>query len=123
MEKLKWLLGIAVLAIVAFSAWQVISSRLADAELQSDLYDMSSQVGAKIGLDAQRSEDDLRSAVIHKAAEHGISLEPQQVTVRRLVESEGTSNGPVWYLEADYTTRVNLFVCSLPLHFNPSSTK
>src|SRR5258706_12014153 len=123
MEKLKFVCGLTLLALAAFVVWQIVSCKLANAELQNDLHDLSAQVGTKIGLDAQKSDDELRSSVIRKASAVGIHLEPDQITVRRLVESEGTSGGPVVYLEANYAARVNLLVYSFPLHFNPTSTK
>ena len=123
MGKLKLILALAVSGLAGVAAWQIISCKLANAELQSDLHDLSAQVGTKIGLDAQKSDDELRSSVIRKAAAVGIHLEPDQITVRRLVESEGTSGGPVAYLEANYAARVNLVVYSFPLHFNPTSMK
>ena len=89
MGKLKLILALAVLGLAGFAGWQIISSKLANAELQSDLHDLSAQVGTKIGLDAQKSDDELRGSVIRKAAAVGIHLEPDQITVRRLVESEG----------------------------------
>jgi hypothetical protein len=123
MGKLKLILALAVSGLVGAIGWQIISCKLANAELQSDLQDLSAQVGTKIGLDAQKSDDELRSSVIRKAAAAGIHLEPDQITVRRLVESEGTSPGPVVYLEVNYSARVNLLVYSFPLHFNPTSVK
>ena len=123
MGKLRLILALAVLGLAGVAGWQIISCKLANAELQSDLHDLSAQVGTKIGLDAQKSDDELRSSVIRKATAVGIHLEPDQITVRRLVESEGTSGGPIVYLEVNYTARVNLLVYSFPLHFNPTSVK
>jgi hypothetical protein len=55
---------------------------LANVELESDLRDIASQAGARIGLETMSTDEELRSAVIHKAGEHNIQLQPEQVTVR-----------------------------------------
>ena len=54
---------------------------LANVELESDLRDIASQAGARIGLETMSTDEELRSAVIHKAGEHNIQLQPEQVTV------------------------------------------
>jgi hypothetical protein len=56
---------------------------LANVELQSDLKDLLSLTGTRIGLVDPRSTDQIRDQVIEHAAQHGISLEPEQVDVER----------------------------------------
>jgi hypothetical protein len=56
--------------------------------------------------------------VIAKAEDRGIQLERQQVTVQRTFTTEVLSVS----LAADYDARVNLFVKSFTIHFNPSSS-
>ena len=118
-RKAKILLGLAVLALAVAVGWQIASCEIANLELQTDMRDIAAQVGARIGLEAPNSDEDLRNAVIHKAREHDIQLEPGQVTVQR------TTNGKTLtiYLAADYKARVNLLLYSITLHFTPSSTK
>lgn len=57
--------------------------------------------------------------MIRKAKEHGVDLEPGQVTVRRTTSGESST----LYLAADYTAHVNLAIFSFSLHFTPSSDK
>jgi len=121
--KLKLILTLAVLGMAASLAGKSSRANWRTPNCKGIWHDLSAQVGTKIGLDAQKSDDQFRNSVIRKAAAVGIHLEPDQITVRRLVESEGTSSGPVVYLEANYTARVNLLVYSFRLHFNPISIK
>jgi hypothetical protein len=119
MGKAKVILGLAVLALAVFAGWQIGSCELANAELQSDLRDLAAEVGTRIGLDARSTDEQLRSAIIHKAEGYDIQLEPGQVTVIR----SGAGWDSTVYLAVDYTQRVNLFVYSFNLHFTPSSKK
>jgi len=117
--RAKILLGLAVLALAVAVSWQIASCEIANLELQTDLRDIAAQVGSRIGLDAPNSDDDLRNAVIHKAREYDIQLEPAQVTVQHT----GSGKTLTTYLAADYKSRVNLLVYSFTLHFTPSSAK
>lgn len=119
MGKAKLILVLAIVALALAAGWQIVSCHLANAELQDDLNDLSAQSGAQIGLSAPTAEDDLRSAVIRRAKEHGIELTPEQVTVHHTV----TSDASTVTLAVDYDARVNLLVYSFTLHFTPSSTK
>lgn len=117
--KAKIILGSAVLGLAVIAGWQIGSSELANLELQGDLRDVAAQVGTRIGLDAQSTEEELRNVVIRKAQQHDIQLDPGQVTVIRT----GTGESSVVYLAADYKARVNLLGYSLALHFTPSSKR
>jgi hypothetical protein len=119
MGKAKLILGLAILGVAVAAGWQIAACEIANVELQADLRDIASQVGSRIGLDALNSDEDLRNAVIHKAEEHDIQLEPAQVTVQR------TGSDKTWfiYLAVDYKAHVNLLLYSFTLHFTPSSTK
>ena len=119
MGRAKVILGLAVLALAAIAGWQIGSCEVANLALQGDLRDLAAQVGTRIGLDAQSTEEELRNAVIRKAQEHDIELEPGQVTVRRM----GTGTSSTVYLAADYKARVKLLGFSFTLHFTPSSAK
>jgi hypothetical protein len=118
-RKAKILLGSAVLALAVAVGWQIASCEIANLELQADMRDIAAQVASRIGLEAPNSEEDLRNAVIHKAEEHNIQLEPAQVAVQRT----GSGKTLTIYLAADYKSRVNLLIYSFALHFTPSSTK
>jgi len=119
MGKPKLLLGFAALAVVVPIGWQIVSAEISNAELQADMRDIAAQVGSRIGLEAPNSEEQLRTAVLHKAEEHGISLTAEEVTVRQTGEGKSV----VIFLSADYRSRVNLLVYSFTLHFMPSSNK
>jgi hypothetical protein len=119
MGKAKLILGLAILGLAVVAGWQIASCELANIELQADLRDIAAQGGSRIGLEALHSDDDLRNAVIHKAKEYDIQLEPAQVTVQRT----GGDKSWVISLAADYKARVNLVLYSFSLHFTPSSAK
>ena len=120
MRALKLTLLGAVVVLLVVTAWQVGSRELANFELQDDLHDMASQLGARIGFNAPHSDDEYRNMVIRKAGDHGIVLTPEQVTVRRTGEGSETT---AIYLAADYTAAVKLPGWSFALHFTPSSEK
>lgn len=117
MRKAALILGLAAFALAAFVGWQVASSYLANYELQSDLKDIASQNGFRIGLNAPSTEEDLRNAVIEKAKEEGIQLEPQEVTVKRM-QTEDTL---LLDLAVDYNAPVGLPGLMFDLHFTAAS--
>jgi hypothetical protein len=119
MRKAKIILGLAILALMVAVGWRIGSCELANAELQSDLRDLAAEVGARIGLDARSTDEQLRNAIIHKAEGYDIQLDPGQVTVIR----SGAGWDSTVYLAVDYQARVNLFVYSFTLHFAPSSKR
>jgi hypothetical protein len=119
MRKVKLIPGLAVLAFVVVAGWQIASCELANIELRGDMRDLAAQVGTRIGLTPQSTDEDFRRAVIRKAQEHEIQLEPEQVTVER----SGTDEAPIIYLAADYKVRVKLPGFSFTFHFTPSSAK
>lgn len=119
MGKVKLILGLAILGLVVVAGWQIASCELANIELQADMRDIAAQGGSRIGLEALHSDEDLCNAVIHKAEEHDIQLEPAQVTVQRT----GSGKTSAISLAADYKARVNLFLYSFSFHFTPSSAK
>jgi hypothetical protein len=119
MGKAKLILGLAILGLVVAAGWQIASCEIANLELQTDMRDIAAQVASRIGLEAPNSDEDLRNAVIHKAEEHDIQLEPVQVTVQHT----GSGKTSAINIAADYKARVNLLVYSFTLHFTPSSAK
>jgi hypothetical protein len=116
-RKVKVILALIVFALMASTVWQIASCELANYEFKDDLKDMASMGGARIGLAAQGSNDDLRAKVMHKAAVYGIALNPEQITVER----SGTEEAPVLFLAAKYRTRVWLPGMSLIFHFTATS--
>jgi hypothetical protein len=118
MRKATVILGLAVLLLAAFAAWQITACYVANSGLQSDMKDFAVQNGARIGLLTFSTEEELRNAVIARAKEHGIQLAPEQVTVRRTL----TPGMLEISLAADYEARVNLLGFSFTIHFTPSSS-
>lgn len=102
MRIIKIILVLIVFAFIASTVWQVASCEIANYELKDDLNDIASMGGARIGLSAQQSDDDLRATVIRKAARHDIVLEAEQIAVKR----SGTVEAPVVVLEVRYRRRV-----------------
>lgn len=113
MRWLKTIVAVAVLGLIIFVGWRVGSAEIANMQFQGDLRDMATQGSFRYGNSPARSEDELRDAVIRKANEDGITLTPEQVTVR---------TSPT-YLAADYSVQVDLPKVSFSLHFTPSSDK
>lgn len=117
-SKPKLILALAV-ALALIVGWRIGACELANIELQSDLQDLSSQAGVRIGLNNLISDEEFRSAVIRKAKAYGIQLEPGQVTVQH----PGPSPASDLYLAVDYKARVSLLGLGFSLHFTPSSKK
>jgi hypothetical protein len=116
MRKIALILGLAVVALAAFAGWQIGSSHVANIELAGDMKDLATQNGARIGLNPPNSDDDFRNAVVGKAAQYGIQLAPEQVTVRHTPDEKWAV-----YLSTEYERRVNFVVYSLALHYSASS--
>ncbi len=119
MRRIKKLLVLAVLAFAVVAGWDAGSCELAKMELQQDMLDLSKGVNNYSNYSAPLTDDGLREAVIRKAQDHDIRLQPSEVTVRR------TGNGvnSTVYLAADYTVPVDVLGYSFELHFTPSSDK
>ena len=118
-RKSKLILALGVLVVAIVASWPVISCEWANFELRQDLRDLSAQGAAQIGLAPPKSDDDLRSAVIHEAKHEEIQLDPADVTVQRT----GPADAPVLYLAADYRVPVNIFGFPFTLHCTASSAK
>ena len=119
MRQIKIIAITGVLAFAVMVGWKIGSCEVANFQLQEEMHDLASQAGTHIGYIPPRSDDEFRDAVVRKAKEHGIELEPDQVTVQRT----GSGTDSTMYLAADYRASVNLSWFSFTLHFTPSSTK
>jgi hypothetical protein len=119
MRLFKLILALAVLVLIISAGWQVGSWEVANMNLQEEIRDMASQAGTHLGIVVPKSDDDVRGDVVRKAKEHGIELQPEQVTVRRTNPGEKS----ILYVAADYTVPVNLVFYSFNLHFTPSSER
>jgi hypothetical protein len=119
MRNRALIVGLLLLVSLAgIIGWQAAACYLANYELQSDMRDLAVQNPFRIGLASAPTEEGLREAVMASAKDHGILLDPRQVTVQCASTTDALSIS----LAADYEARVNLLVYSLPLHFTPSSS-
>jgi hypothetical protein len=117
MRNLKIIAAIATLLLIGSAAWQVGAREVANAELRDDMKDLTSQLGARIGLTNGKSDEDLRNDVIGKALKYDIQLSPEEVTVER----RGEGIYATMYLAADYSVPIGLPGFSFQLHFKPES--
>ena len=67
MGKVKLILGLAVRALAGVAGWRIASCELASIELREDMRDLAAQVGSRIGLTPQSTDEDFRRAAIRKA--------------------------------------------------------
>ena len=119
MAKVKIILFVAILALIISTAWQIATWEFAFYELQDDLKDVAALNGARIGLDAPSSDDDLRDAVVLRAQGHGIHIDPRQV----IVERTGSHESARVYLATSYKVRVMLPGYSFVMQFKPTSRR
>jgi hypothetical protein len=119
---MKTVLLVATLGLigaVVVAAYQVGSVYLANIELQSDLKDLSSLTGTRIGLVDPRSSAEIRDQLIEHAAQHGIPLEPEQVDVERNGEGkDGTIS-----IATACDTNMNVFGVRWIIHFTAASPR
>jgi hypothetical protein len=115
---MKYIFWVALVVAVVGVAGQIVVAGYTSMVFQDDLRELTVQLCSHLGLAALTSEEELREDVIHKASEHGIRLDPKQLTVR--------ISGPLGhrdeYVAVRYTMPVNLVVGSFNLHFAASSS-
>ena len=117
--KAKLVIGAAVLGLPALAGWQIASCEISNLELKSDLRDMASQLGSRVGLYSFSKDEELREAVIHKAERYDIELKPEQVTV----EHSSANKISNLYLAVDYKEEIKIPGYSFELHFTPNSER
>ena len=113
MGALKALVGFLAVILVVVALFQVAPPLMANYSFQDDLRQVSMMDGAAY----QKTDDDVRNDVMRKVKEHGLPIEPKQVTVERI----STPGLLAVYVAADYTVTVNLPGYSFDMHFTPSS--
>jgi len=109
--------GVLFLGLAAFASRQVGSVYLANVELRSDLKDLSSLTGLRIGLVDPRTDAEFRGLVIAKAAQDGIHLDPEQINVERTGEGIAGSIR----LSTEYDVRMDVLGFSWTEHFTAAS--
>lgn len=117
MGKLKIIAGLAFLVMMCNAGWQIGKCEIENVELHDDMKDMASQMSARIGLGAIKSDDDFRNQIVLKAKNYDIALTPEQITVQR----DGEGMRANMYFAADYTVAINLPGYSFPLHLTSES--
>jgi hypothetical protein len=119
MRKLILIVILALFVIAVAIGWQFGSAYLDNIELHDDVRDVAAQNGVNIGLYSPRTDDEVRQELIRTAAEHGLRLQPDQISLQKYVNAGAHR---IWYdVTVDYTVRVNLLVCSYTLHFVQSN--
>ena len=118
-KRIKTLMILAVLSFVGLGGWKAGLWEFDNMQLQADMLDLASGVSSYSSYSLPRSDEDFRQAVIRKALEHDIQLQPAQVTVRRTTNG----NNQIMFLAATYSEPVNLPYYSFELHFHPTSEK
>jgi hypothetical protein len=109
----------ALFGAAAVAGYQIGSVYLANIELASDLKDLSSLTGTRIGLVDPRSVDQIRDQVIEHAAQHGIQLEPEQVRVER----DGEGKDGTIYIATAYDANLNVFGYRWRVHFTAAGPR
>ncbi|MGC2477305.1 MAG: hypothetical protein WA485_23405 [Candidatus Sulfotelmatobacter sp.] len=117
MGKIRLICGVLLFALVMSTGWQLAACEFANYEFRDDLKDIAAMAGSRIGLLAQSSDDDLRDAIIRRAAGHDIHLGPDQIRVER----SGTLENPKVFLVAKYRARVVFPGLSVIFHFSATS--
>ncbi len=117
MRKVQIIVGGVAFLLFLTLAWQIASCELANLELKDELKDVAAMGGSRIGLLAKSSDDELRDAVVRRAAEHGIRLGTDQV----FVERSGTEDHPQVFLATRYQSRVTMPGFSIIFHFTATS--
>ena len=119
MKNAGIIVGLFVLMLAAIAGWQVGSVYLSNLELTSDLKDLSSLTGMRIGLVDPRSDAEFRDLVIAKAAQDGIQLEPDQINVERT----GVGILGSIYLSTEYDVSKDVLGFPWKKHFTAESPR
>lgn len=117
MKHIKTIVGFLVFAFVMSTGWQIASCEFDNYLLRDDLKDVAAMGGSRIGMADPQSDNELRAAVIHRAAQHHLVLTPQQILVRRA----GTPENPTVFMAAKYQARVWMPGFSMVFHYTATS--
>lgn len=128
-KQARILAVIGILAALAI-AWQISAACLENYGFSSDLKDLAVQNSARIGLKPFQTEDELKSAVITSAHEHGIQLALDHLTVHRnltpgTVAENGMPEKPSVLdisIATNYDAPVGFPGLSFNIHFSPAAS-
>jgi hypothetical protein len=113
MGTVKAILGVLLFVALIYCGFQIIPPELSNYSFQDDLRNIA-MVG---GANPHQTDQDIIDSIVKKAADHQITLAPEQITIQRI----GTPGAPAVYVAADYSVPVTLPGYSFNLHFTPSS--
>ena len=113
MGTVKAIIGILVFVALIYCGFQIIPPELSNYSFQDDLR----QIAMVGGANPHQTDQEIIDSIVKKAADHQITLAPEQVTIQRI----GTPGSPAVYVAADYSVPVTLPGYSFTMHFNPSS--
>lgn len=113
MGTIKMIIGIVAILAAIIACAQVAPPEVSNLSFQEDLKEIAVLGSAN----QNKTEDDLRVAVMNKARDHNIPLNPDQITIQRI----GSAGMTGVYIGVDYTVQVNLPGYSFVLHFTPNS--
>jgi hypothetical protein len=114
---MKYFFILVLVAAVVFAGVQILEPVFANLFFEDELHDVAVQPGSHIGFSAPKSDEEVRNSVIRRGWSHDITLDPKQVSVKRLGEGEKET----LFISVDYFVTVNLIVYSFNLHFSPTS--
>jgi len=113
MGTIKALVGFLAIILVVVCCFKVAPPLMANYSFQDDLRNVALMDSGQL----QKSEDDVRTDVMHKVKEEDLPIQPKQITVQR-INTPGIS---AVYVAVDYTVTINLPGYSFDMHFNPDS--
>lgn len=110
---IKGFVGFLVIAAVVLALFEIGPPMFTNYSFQDDLKTVALMDGANF----QKTDDDVRLDVLHKAQEHDLPIQARQITVQRI----GQPGMTAVYVAADYSVTVNLPGYSFDMHFSPNS--
>ncbi len=108
MNRLKALFGLFVVVAAFYTAWMLLPPYVNNYQFQDDIRNE-----ALINSYSNKSDQDIRNTLAKKAAEYGIPLTAEQISIQR--------SGPELSIWADYTVHVDLPGFPLDLRFHPAT--
>lgn len=130
MRRLILILAIGVAVAAVAAGWQIGNAYVENYEFGSDLNDLAVQNRARTGLESIATEDELKSAAMASAQQHGIQLALDHLTVHRTLtpgtfSATGIIETPANLdisIAAEYDALVHLPGISFSIHFAPAAS-
>lgn len=109
MPKMRTLFCVALLFVAAYGAYKLLPVYLSAYQ-----FDDAIKEEAKFGSGSTKTDEQIHSIIMKRAAEFDIPVQPDQVKVRR--------NGSDLIISADYRVTVDVPSYPIVLNFHPSSS-